>query len=287
MCEALTSGVVRKGLSPVDDEVRFAAGLYRGTAVSYDRYRLPYPAAMLTHLVLRAEVSGSGRLLDLACGTGQLAFPLSRWFCEVWAVDSEPDMVDLVRAKAAAGSPGMVRPILSSAETLHAEPGHFELAVIGNAFHRLERDLVAARILGWLKPGGCLALCWSSPPWTGNQDWQRALAATVDRWKAALGAEDRVPAGWDLTRQRRPDLQVLSDAGFEVAGRHEFAIEHRWNLPELSGLIRSTSFLPAAVLGDHAARFDADLAARLGPHSHGGAFPETVGFAYELARSPA
>jgi hypothetical protein len=44
--------------------------------------------------------------------------------------------------------------------------------------------------------------------------------------------------------------------------------------------------LPASVLGDHAAVFDADLAAALGPHSHGGAFTQTVRFAYDLARKP-
>jgi hypothetical protein len=53
---------------------------------------------------------------------------------------------------------------VSSAETLQAEPEYFELAVIGNAFHRLDRDLVAGRIPGWLRPGGCVALCWSSSP---------------------------------------------------------------------------------------------------------------------------
>jgi len=79
---------------------------------------------------------------------------------------------------------------------------------------------------------------------------------------------------------------VLSDAGFGLAIRHEFAIEHRWTLPELAGLIRSTSFLPDNVLGDQAAAFDADLEARLGPHSNGGAFTETVSFAYDLARKP-
>jgi hypothetical protein len=176
---------------------------------------------------------------------------------------------------------------VARAETLHAAPASFALAVIGNAFHRLDRDLVAGRVRGWLQPGGCLALCWSSTPWAGAEDWQRALAAALDRWKTALGAEGRIPAGWDRARQRRPDLQVLADAGFAVVGRQEFALAHHWSLPELAGYIRSTSFLPAAVLGDQAAAFDADLAATLGRHSPRGVFSETVRFAYELARKPA
>jgi len=256
----------------MDDEVRFAAGLFRGTAEYYDRYRLPYPDAMVGDLARRARVSGRGRLLDLACGTGQLAFALGRWFSEVWAVDSEPDMVDLVRGKAAAAGAGDIRPVVSSAETLHAEPEYFELAVVGNAFHRLDREVAAGRLLGWLGPGG---------------HWQRALEAALDRWRTTLGAQQRIPAGWEQVRHRRPDTQVLSDAGFELTGRHEFAVEHNWSLADIAGWIRSTSFLPATVLGDQAAAFDADLAASLGPHSSGGAFPQTVSFVYELARKPA
>jgi len=161
-----------------------------------------------------------------------------------------------------------------------------ELAVIGNAFHRLDRDLAARRIHDWLQPGGHLALCWSSTPWIGEARWQQALAATLEEWKATLGAGHRIPAGWDLARQRRPDSRVLSDAGFQPAGLRQFAIEHRWTLPELAGFIRSTSFLPAAVLGDQADAFDADLAARLGPHSDASTFTETVSFVYELAQKP-
>ena len=269
------------------DEVRFATDLYQGTAGYYDRYRRPYPQAMIEDLNRRAEAPGRGRLLDLACGTGQLAFALRRWFGEVWAVDQEPDMVEFVAAKAAAAGAADLRPVVSSAESLDAEPDYFDLVVIGNAFHRLDRDLVAGRVLRWLKPGGCLALCWSQGPWAGEQDWQRALAATLDQWRAALGAADRVPAGWDLPQQRRPDLQLLADVGFEVAGRREFRVEHRWSLPELAGYVRSTSFLPAAVLGDQAAAFDADLVARLGPHGHGGTFTQKTTCAYELARKPA
>ncbi|HEX9042592.1 MAG TPA: class I SAM-dependent methyltransferase [Trebonia sp.] len=268
-------------------EVRFARDLYQGTAGHYDRYRLPYPDAMLDDLVRRAGVTGQGRLLDLACGTGQLTFPLRRLFREVWAVDREADMVDLVRDKAAAAGAGEIRAVVSDAETLSCEPGYFELAVIGNAFHRLNRDAVARRVLGWLSPGGCLALCWSSGPWAGEAAWQRALAATVDRWRVRLGAEHRAPVGWDLPQQRRPDPQVLSEAGFAAAGRYQFNIGHRWTLAELTGYIRSTSMLPPAVLGDQGAAFDADLAAALGPYRDSdGGYTETVDFAYDLGRKP-
>ena len=267
--------------------MRFATDLFRGTAAAYERYRLPYPAAMTADLARSAQVSGRGRLLDLACGTGQLAFALRQWFTEVWAVDQEPDMVEVVRAKAATAEAPDFRAVVSSAETLDAPSEHFELAVVGNAFHRLDRDLAAARIFSWLQPGGHLALCWSSQPWTGKQGWQQALAAALDRWKAALGAGHRIPAGWEEARAHRPDSEVLSDAGFELAGHHEFAVEYRWTLPELAGLVRSTSFLPAVVLGDQAAAFDADLAASLDHHrDDDDAFTDTVSFNYELARKP-
>ncbi len=238
---------------------------------------------MTADLARRVQVSGRGRLLDLACGTGQLAFPLRRWFGEVWAVDQEPDMIEVVRAKAAAARAPEVRPVVSSAETLAAPPEHFELAVIGNAFHRLDRDLVAGRIFSWLQPGGHLALFWTSQPWDGEQGWQRALAAALDRWKAALGAGHRIPADWARARARRPDAEVLADAGFELAGSHEFVIEHRWTLAELAGLVRSTSFLSAAVLGDQAAAFEADLAASLGHYGDDGGLTGTMSFVYELA----
>ena len=266
--------------------MRFAADLFAGAAAAYERYRLPYPAVLTADLLRRAAVCGQGRLLDLACGTGQLAFPLRHSFAEVWAVDQEPDMVEMVRAKAATAKARNLRPVVSAAETLAAPAGYFELVVSGNAFHRLNRDLAASRIFRWLQPAGHLALLWSSQPWDGDHDWQRAFAAALDRWKAALGAEHRIPAGWEQARSRRPDSAILSDAGFELAGSFEFAVEHRRTLPELTGLIRSTSFLPAAVLGVQAAAFDADIAASLGPHSDDGTFTETVRFSYELARKP-
>jgi hypothetical protein len=133
-----------------------------------------------------------------------------------------------------------------------------------------------------------VALCWADVPQLGARDWQRALAALLDRWQTALGATDRIPANWAEPQRRRPDAQVLSEAGFETARRHEFHVEHRWSLAELAGYVRSTSFLPPSVLGDQGTAFDDDLAAAIGPFAAAdGAFPHDVGFVYDLARKPA
>ena len=271
-------------LAVMSDEVTFSPDLYRGTAEYYDRFRLSYPDTLISDLAHRTGASGRGRLLDLACGTGQLAFALRSSFAEVWAVDQEPDMVAVVAAKAASGDGApRVLPVVASAEELDAPPAHFSVAVIGNAFHRLPRDLVAGRVHGWLRPGGFLALCWSSGTQAGGSDWQLAFGALLSRWQTALGGGGRVPANWDHARRERPDASVLTEAGFELIGQPEFLVEDRWTLPELAGFARTLSILPADALADHAAAFDDALAAELGPYVRDGYLTETVSFAYELA----
>jgi SAM-dependent methyltransferase len=269
---------------PVEPE--FAADLYRGTAEAYDRFRRGYPPEMVADLLRRVGVSGRGRLLDLACGTGQLAFAVDRAFVETWAVDQEPEMVRVVAAKAQRGGRN-IRAVVASAEDLVAEAGRFELIVVGNAFHRLRRDRVARRMFEWAAPGGAVALCWSDSPWAGPAGWQGRFRAVIDRWRTRLGVQDRLPPGWAEARQSEPDLAVLGAAGFEPVGRFGFEAEHRWTVPELAGFVSSTSFLPAPVVGDRAAEFEEELALALAADLRGGLLVNTASYAYDLVRKPA
>jgi len=132
-----------------------------------------------------------------------------------------------------------------------------------------------------------VALCWSSGPAAGPEEWQRAFAGLLERRQAALGAGARVPANWDAPRREQPDAEVLAGAGFELAGRYESPVSHEWTVPELAGYVRSTSPLPPSVLGEHGPEFDAKLAASVGRYVRDGRLTETVSYAYELARKPA
>jgi SAM-dependent methyltransferase len=265
----------------------FRPDLYRGTAEAYERFRLPYPADLIADLARRAGADGTGRLLDLACGTGQVAFPLAGRFAEIWAVDQEPGMIGVARRKAdAAGVAARFRFVTCAAERLVAPSGHFDLVTIGNAFHRLPRTALATEILGWLRPGGFVALLWGGSPMYGGAPWQRAMAAATQRWQNRPGAQARIPASYQADRDARPDQQILTEAGFEVAGRYSLALSHVWTADELAGFVASTSVLSAAALGEHAAEFDADLRRELAACQPDGRFNQHTEVAYDLARKP-
>ena len=91
------------------DGPEFRRDLYRGAARYYDQFRLAYPRTLIDDLLLRVGVDGKGRLLDVACGTGQISFAMHRSFKEVWAVDQEPEMVEVGREKADEFGVGNVR----------------------------------------------------------------------------------------------------------------------------------------------------------------------------------
>ncbi|HZT66268.1 MAG TPA: class I SAM-dependent methyltransferase [Acidimicrobiales bacterium] len=270
----------------MEPEPSFPTDLYRGTAPYYDQFRPAYPEAMLEDLCRRLPVSGTGRLLDLACGTGQIAFPLAGRFAEVVAVDQEPESVAFAQRKAEEGGVTNIGWLAGAAQTVELE-GPLELVAVGNAFHRLDRPAVARRMFSWLEPGGGVALLWGGTPGRGSQLWQRALSALYEEWMAKLGVTDRVPAAWEEVIDRYPHEQVLAEAGFHYEGEFGFTVELAWTVESLAGFSYTTSFLNREVLGGRVAEFEMDLADRLGSCAEKGAFHEEARFAYQLARKPA
>jgi SAM-dependent methyltransferase len=269
----------------MEPELTFRTDLYRGTAAFYARYRPPYPASLLEDLAARLPVSGKGRLLDLACGTGQVALPLAKRFSEVVAVDQEEEMVAYGRAEADASSLTNIRWILGSAETVGVE-GTFELVTIGNAFHRLKRQVVAERAFSLLEDGGGIALLWSDPFGRGDSEWQSAMGALFDHWMSKLEITDRVPAGWQEAIDQRPHEEVLVRAGFEYLGKHRFFSDQTWTAETFIGLVYSTSFLNREALGENREAFEADLSRLLRSYEPGGVAQASVSYEFHLAQRP-
>jgi SAM-dependent methyltransferase len=266
---------------------QFRADLYRGTARYYDRFRPGYPDELIDDLAARAGADGSGWLLDLACGTGQVSFALRTRFASIWAVDQEPDMISVAREKARTlHDTAHFRFVTCAVQELAAPEQAFDLVTIGNAFHRLRREAVAGSVMRWLRPGGFLALLWGGSPSEGDAAWQRTLRAAIAHWQLRTGTAGRIPAGYEADRRNRPDADILRAAGLEIVGRFEFPVARSWTEDGIAGYFASTSVLSPVALGTDADRFDRDLREQLRGCQPDGAFRQETTFAYDLARRP-
>ena len=262
---------------------QFRPDLYQGTAPFYDRYRPPYPDALFEDLRARLPITGAGRLLDLACGTGQVAVPLAAGFVEAVAVDSEPETVAFARNKHSEGAGSGIRWLVGAAETAPVA-GPFELVAVGTAFHRLDRLVVARRMREWVADDGGVVLLWSAMPSDGEQPWQQELRALITDWMDSTGSSDRLPPGWDEARAARPDREVLEQTGFTYDGRFEFPRIETWTVESLVGFLYSTSILSRVAVGGATEPFEADVTRRLTPFTEDGTFQCEAVYAYELAR---
>jgi SAM-dependent methyltransferase len=248
----------------------FPPDLYAGTAEYYDRFRPRYPAVMIAALVERVGVGGL--LVDLACGTGQIALPMASHFADVLAVDLEPDMVEVGSAAARRAGIANLRWHLGRAEELAIEPGTVHVVTIANAFHRLDRPLLAAKARSWLRPGGRLVvLGYGDPPDRPRRKerWQKVMAEVVRSWTGPPSAAVvRALSG-------PPHGVVLEEAGYATE-RLEWSMPRRWTLDELIGLTFSVSTTSKRQLGERADAFEAHLRSALLACDEAGEYDEEL-----------
>ncbi|HVV74892.1 MAG TPA: class I SAM-dependent methyltransferase [Mycobacteriales bacterium] len=263
--------------------LRFRADLYKGTAEYYDRFRRPYPDALFADLRSRVPIGGRGRLLDVACGTGQITFVLAHDFVETIAIDAEAETVAFAMAKAADRGTRGVHWLVGTAETVAVE-GPFELITVGTAFHRLDRQTVARRMRELVCDDGAVALLWSPVPSDGEEPWQEELKRLMIDWLERAPDTERMPSGWQESLAAATDREVLERAGFAYDGRFEFSRDDIWTVESLIGFMYSTSILSREALGPAAPAFEADLAQRMSGFTRDGTFVHRTTCSYELVR---
>ena len=132
------------------------AGQFRDESVAHSySTRPPYPDEVFK--VLEALVSECPpTVLDLGCGTGDIAIRLATNSARVDAVDPSEAMLEVARSRPGAEQ-DTIRWICSSAEEFDF-PGPYSLAVAGESFHWVDWRVVPGRIAAALRPEAFLAL---------------------------------------------------------------------------------------------------------------------------------
>lgn len=106
----------------------------------------------------RIPIEKSSRVLDVACGTGQVAFPAFRAGAHVTGVDIVPDLIDQARRRAARENKA-IRFDVGDAEALPYEDDAFDLVVsLIGAMFAPRPALAAAELIRVCRPGGRIAM---------------------------------------------------------------------------------------------------------------------------------
>lgn len=130
-------------------------------------------------LVCEADLRGR-RILEVGCGTGVLAAALAeRAGSKVWAVDEEPEMLEVARSR----TPYGVGLKLGSAEALPFRDGWFERVVMRLLVHLVDRPPAFAEARRVLGPGGVLGIATFDPAFF-SESWLNPFfpsIAAIDR----------------------------------------------------------------------------------------------------------
>ena len=162
-----------------DSAAERVSGIFSSIADQYDTFNsmasLGIDRGWRRELVRSAHLSPSSRVLDLACGTGDVAFAIANLGrpAEVVATDFNAEMLGIAEKKAAENPPAVpVSFSMADAQDLPFEDESFDVVTVAFGVRNFpDRDRNFREVKRVLKPGGrYLILEFSRPtfgPWRG------------------------------------------------------------------------------------------------------------------------
>jgi ubiquinone/menaquinone biosynthesis C-methylase UbiE len=263
---------VRSGCQTVGVAADFA-GL---TARCYATYRRDVPGVLLDAVVTTAGLNSADWVLDLGCGTGQVAAVLSSRVRGVVAIDPEPDMLSGLRARLTTEHIENVLPVLASDGDLPAVSqlfgARFGAVTVANALHWMDMDRVFGQVRRLLRPGGALVIISQGPPmWLADTSWARDLRAYLGEW---AGSPLTGTCGTD--REAAEDRRVRMGAhGFSRVELVEHSYENEIDLTYIAGHLYSA--MPHAMVPvDRRPAFQSGLQQALREHLAEGTLIERI-----------
>lgn len=231
-------------------------------AAEHYAYRLPYRPDFFRQLGQELGLSGRERVLDLCCGSGQVAFGLASAVGSVIGVDFSAAMLAL-----APTAPNLAYHRASAEEwAAQGDQEAYDVVTIGHAVHWLEPMTLGQILRHQLRPGGKVVILGNQ--WHGSTSWLPLLRRIESRYQ-----------DFDVTDvDGRRKLGALGFAPRTVC-RHQFMISCdlaylRRHVTSYARFARQVAAFPE--------RFNADLVEALGPRLNARGLLEGVALNWAL-----
>lgn len=250
--------------------------LFRSTAAYYARYRSGYPQELIDELVTRFSLDGTQQILDLGCGTGQIALPVAPHVARVLAVDPEPSMLTEGQRLAEQGGITNVEWLVGDSYRFsELELPELTLVTMGAAFHWMDRDNVLAELDRHVVSDGAVVVVSGGAPETQSEPpWNDTIAEIRTKY---LGSA-RHAGSTTYTHPPERHATVLSRSQFSRVDTVEWNWTLQRDLDSLVGLQFSYSYSAPAQFDseEQRAAFEHELRAALIEQFPSGTFQEHI-----------
>ncbi|MFB6268863.1 MAG: class I SAM-dependent methyltransferase [Halobacterium sp.] len=238
-----------------------AAARFDGTEAHYADARPGYGERVVRHLVDRFDVDAESRVLDLGCGTGQLAVPLAAHAGSVVGLDPNPTMLDHARERAADEGRENTEWLVGSDSDLAglaSRLGTLRLVTMARSFHWTDQAATLDQIHGLTDSEGGVAIV-TDGDWLvrGTAAWQDAV------YDAVTDYLDDVPERTGPVTYDDPWDELVANHGFLDVQTETFTREREWTVDDALSYVFSLSYCSPSAFGDDRDAFAADVRDRL------------------------
>ena len=228
-------------------------------SIPFREFRVPYLPELFPQASKALALQGHERLLDIACGTGKLAFGFAPYVASLTGIDPELPMLENARQYANANGVN-INLIHSRVEDMPEDIRPFELVTIGKAHWFLDASKAVPKIDSLLAEGGKILVCG---------------AFSDSLWQATFL---RIRKSWSTTPEKpriTPD-EFFANSNFRRNGT--FVLEKRHVIPLDHAVKRALAFpgTTVASLGGKMEDFAAALKKSLSPFLVNNELKETL-----------
>ena len=200
---------------------------------NYVKYRPSYPAAMIDHIVARAELRDGASVADIGSGTGIFTSLILARGLRVYGVEPNREMREAAERLLAVHENFISIDGGAEHTTL---PGHsVEIVCVAQAFHWFDAKKTRIEFQRILNPGGLVALIWN--------DRKTDASSFLEAYDELLRMRG---SDYEQVNHRNIDAKKLH-AFFDEGGYEEttFANEQHFDWDGLYGRAMSSSYVPA------------------------------------------
>jgi trans-aconitate methyltransferase len=266
---------------PMTAPIPFVPDRFKTNAAHYLAGRPPYSPRLIRRVAQSCELGGSHRLLDLGCGPGQLSLAFSSWVGSGLALDPEPEMLRIAAGLGAGIAPN-IEYRQGSSYDLSPAFGRFRLAVIGRAFHWMDRPDTLARLDALIEPEGALALFSTAMVTDAPIAWLAPYQALLEEYAQSDPARvQRKSDDWESHDT------VLAKSSFSALERVSIVETRRTSVESLIERPLSMSSLSRERLGERLDELQARIRQLLDAHATNGWVEERIESIALIARREA